>query len=67
MGHDPGEVYTVYRMMHQMLDETDQTRKYGISESMIQALYYDIVVGTGERGEIAAVNRGGRGQAGMAL
>ena len=30
-------------MMHQALDDSDQTRKYGISESMIQALYYDIV------------------------
>ena len=29
-------------MMHQALDDSDQTRKYGISESMIQALYYDI-------------------------
>ena len=29
-------------MMHQALDGSDQTRKYGISESMIQALYYDI-------------------------
>ena len=26
-----------------MLDDSDQTKKYGISESMIQALYYDIV------------------------
>ena len=30
--------YTVYRMMHQALDDSDQTRKYGISESIIQAL-----------------------------
>ena len=29
---------TVYRMMHQALDDSDQTRKYSISESMIQAL-----------------------------
>ena len=29
---------TVYRMMHQALDDSDQTRKYGISESIVQAL-----------------------------
>ena len=29
--------YTVYCMMHQALDDSDQTRKYGISESIIQA------------------------------
>ena len=29
---------TVYCMMHQALDDSDQTRKYGISESIIQAL-----------------------------
>ena len=28
----------VYRMMHQALDDNDQTRKYGIAESIIQAL-----------------------------
>ena len=30
--------YTVYRMMHQALDDSDQTRKYGITESIIHAL-----------------------------
>ena len=30
--------YTVYRMMHQALEDSDQTRKYGIAESIIQAL-----------------------------
>ena len=28
----------IYCMMHQALDDSDQTRKYGISESIIQAL-----------------------------
>ena len=28
----------VYHMMHQALDDSDQTRKYGITESIIQAL-----------------------------
>ena len=32
------QAYTVYRMIHQALDDSDQTRKYGISESIIQAL-----------------------------
>ena len=30
-------------MMHQALDDSVQTKKYGITESMIQALHYDIV------------------------
>ena len=30
-------------MMYQALDDSDEMRKYGISESMIQALHYDIV------------------------
>ena len=28
----------IYCMMHQALDDSDQTRKYGISESILQAL-----------------------------
>ena len=60
-------------MMHQALDDSDQTRKYGISESMIQALYYDIVCNkviiracimdseavTRESGEVAACSLAG--------
>ena len=34
---------TVYCMMHQALDHSDQTRKYGISESIIQALIMQIM------------------------
>ena len=31
--------YAGYCMMHQALDDSDQTRMYGISESIIQALH----------------------------
>ena len=37
-GQETRQGYTVYRMMHQALDNSDQTRKYSISESIIQAL-----------------------------
>ena len=31
-GQETRQGYTVYRMMHQALDDSDQTRKYGISD-----------------------------------
>ena len=37
-GQETRQGHTVYCMMHQALDHRDQTRKYGISESIIQAL-----------------------------
>ena len=37
-GQETRQGYTVYHMTHQVLDDSDQTRKYGISESIIQAL-----------------------------
>ena len=30
--HETRQGYTVYCMMHQALDDSDQTRKYGISD-----------------------------------
>ena len=35
---DKTRIYSILHDMHQALDNSDQTRKYGISESIIQAL-----------------------------
>ena len=47
-------------MMHQALDDSDQTRKYGIS--LVPTVCPSALAGvTGERGELAVVNRGWAG------
>ena len=41
--HDTCSEYTVYHSLHQAFGASDKIIKYGISESIIKGLYYDIV------------------------
>ena len=45
-------------MMHQALDDSDQTRKYGISLVPGTVCPSALAGVTGERGELVVVNRG---------
>ena len=54
------KIYSI-PLMHQALDDSDQTRKYGISLVPGTVCPSALAGVTGERGELAVVNRGWAG------